>query len=119
MKVLLGIGGEDGALDRAIEEAARIGVDLTVAVVDSPEGDAATEELERCVRDLVASVGVGAQIRRVPGHGGSRLVEMAEQEGFDRLVLDGGARSPLGKVEIDEVAEFVLLNSRTSVTIVR
>jgi len=55
----------------------------------------------------------------VSGHPGSRLVELAEREGADRIVLGGGETSPLGKVQLGSVAEFVLLNAKTTVTLVR
>jgi nucleotide-binding universal stress UspA family protein len=48
-----------------------------------------------------------------------RLVELAETEGFDRIAIPGGERSPLGKIQLDSVAEFVLLNATTTVTLIR
>jgi nucleotide-binding universal stress UspA family protein len=44
---------------------------------------------------------------------------VAEREGFDRVVLGGGETSPLGKVTLGEIAEFVVLNANVSVTLVR
>jgi len=46
-------------------------------------------------------------------------VTIANQESFDRIVLGSGERSPLGKIQLGSVAEFVLLNAQTSVTLVR
>jgi len=47
------------------------------------------------------------------------LVEVAEREGFDRIVLGGGETSPLGKVKLGSIAEFVILNAGVSVTLIR
>jgi nucleotide-binding universal stress UspA family protein len=46
-------------------------------------------------------------------------VELADSEGFDRLVIPGGKRSPLGKIRLDDLIEFVLLNAETTVTLHR
>lgn len=122
MKVLLGIGGSEDslyALERAAVRAAEAGDDLTVAVVDNPESDATPEEIEARVREVLADRGLDAEVRRVGGDPGSELVRIADGEGFDRIVLGGGTQSPMGKIRIGSIAEFVLLNSHTSVTLVR
>jgi nucleotide-binding universal stress UspA family protein len=46
-------------------------------------------------------------------------VEIAEREAFDEVVLGGGHTSPMGKITIGPIAEFVLLNAKTSVRLVR
>ena len=43
----------------------------------------------------------------------------AERDGFDRIVLGGGERSTLGKIQLGSIVEFVLLNAQTPVTLVR
>lgn len=130
MKILLGIGGTDDsltALRRVVERTAETGDDLVVAIIDNLETDVDPAELEARAREAVAGAGLavaddpseGVVIRRVEGHPGPRLVEIADQENFDRIALGGGQRSPMGKIAIGEVAEFVLLNARTTVTLVR
>jgi len=122
MRVLLGIGGRDDslrALDAAVERAIEAGDDLTVAVVDDAESDRAAADLVDRVETRLADAGLDAEVRRVDGGGGSELVAMAEREGFDRIVLGGGESSPMGKIRLGKVAEFVLLNSRVTVTLVR
>lgn len=122
MKVLLGIGGSQDsirALDRAIERAREAGDDLTVAVLDNPESPASVDEVESEVQERLSSASVEAELRRLSGHPGSRLVEVAEGEGFDRIVLGGGETSPLGKVKLGSIAEFVILNAGVSVTLIR
>jgi nucleotide-binding universal stress UspA family protein len=123
MKLLLGLAGteeSERALDEVIERAATIGDDLTVAVVERdgiPDGDReATRDraVERC-----EAAGVDADVRLLSGHPGSTLVELAESGGYDRLIIGGGTESPMGKIELGPVTEFVLLNAQVTVTLVR
>ncbi|MFB6083619.1 MAG: universal stress protein [Halorientalis sp.] len=122
MNVLLGIDGSDGsfeALADTIERAEEAGDEVTIAIVDRDDIDLTSEEIETEVRERLAGTEIDPQIRHLSGHAGSRLVEFAEQEEFDRLVVAGGERSPLGKINFDETLEFVLLNAETTVTLVR
>ncbi|WP_144797397.1 universal stress protein [Halorubrum depositum] len=122
MKVLCGIGGSDDsfrALDRTVERAAVASDDLTVAVVDNEDSGVPPEEVIRRAGDAIDDAGIDADVRRVEGDPGSRLVEIAETEEFEEIVLGGGHTSPMGKITIGPIAEFVLLNAKTSVTLVR
>ena len=122
MNVLLGIGGSDDslrALSQTVERAKVAGDDLTVAVLDNPESERVPSEVESRVREELDAAGFDAEVRRVEGDPGSRLVDMAEEEGFDQIALGGGERSPMGKIRLGHIAEFVLLNSPVSVTLVR
>ncbi|RAW44953.1 universal stress protein [Halorubrum sp. 48-1-W] len=122
MKVLCGIGGSDDslrALERTVDRAAVAGDELTVAVVENPDSDVAVEEVAKRAEEAIDEAGIDAEVRRVEGDPGSRLVDIAEREGFDEIVLGGGRTSPMGKITIGPIAEFVLLNSMTSVTLVR
>ena len=122
MKVLLGIDGSGpsfDALDEALARARDAGDDLTVAIVDRDAVDLTPDEIEARVRDRFTESGRAPDLVRLEGHPGSRLVELADSEGFDRLLIGGGERSALGKIQLDETIEFVLLNSETTVTLVR
>jgi nucleotide-binding universal stress UspA family protein len=122
MKLLLGIGGTDDslrALERGVDRVAETGDDLTVAILRNPATETTVEEIEREVRAVLDEAGVPATVRHVEGDPGSRLVELAEAEGFDRIVLGGGERSPMGKIKLGSVSEYVLLNSQVSVTLIR
>jgi nucleotide-binding universal stress UspA family protein len=122
MKVLLGVGGSDDgltALDRTIERTREAGDELTVAVVENPAVDRTTGAIREAVEERLREAGLEAEVVVVEGHPGSRLVELAEREGFDRIVLGGGETSPLGKVSLGSIAEFVVLNATVSVTLVR
>jgi nucleotide-binding universal stress UspA family protein len=122
MKVLFGISaGSDSleALHRTVERARSVGDDLTVAVLEHPDEEGQIGETETAVREALEAVIGDVDLRIVEGHPGSRLVEIAEAEGFDRIVLGGGEQSPMGKIRIGSIAEFVLLNSHVSVTLLR
>ncbi|QLG60888.1 universal stress protein [Halorarum salinum] len=122
MKVLLGIGGSDDsltALEKTVERTRSAGDDLTVAVVENPESDASLADVESRVRAVLDDAGLDAEVRRVRGDAGSRLVDVAETEGFDLIALGGGQTSPMGKINLGQIAQFVLLNSHVSVKLVR
>ncbi|MFB6101520.1 MAG: universal stress protein [Haloplanus sp.] len=122
MRLLLGIGGSDDslrALERVVERVAETGDDLTVAILRNPATEATPAEIERRVQDVLDETTATASIRHLDGDPGSQLVELAEREGFDRIVLGGGETSPMGKIKLGSIAEFVLLNSHVSVTLIR
>lgn len=122
MKVLLGVGGSDDAvraLDRTVRRAAEAGDDLAVAVVENPESERSADEMAALVRAALEERGLDADVRRIDGDPGSRLVEIAEREEFDEIVLGGGQQSPMGKIRLGQITEFVLLNSHVTVTLVR
>ena len=122
MDLLLGIGGSEDsfrALEETIERAVEAGDALTVAIVENPESETDVEEIRDRVEAALSAASFDAEVRTLSGHPGSQLLELAEREGYDRIVLGGGETSPLGKVELGSIAEFDLLNARTTVTLVR
>lgn len=122
MKVLLGIGGSEDsirALDRAIERAVEAGDDLTIAIVENPDSPRSPEEVRKRAETALEEAGLEADLRQLSGHAGSELIELAEREDFDQIALGGGETSPLGKVQLGSIAEFVVLNARTTVTLIR
>ena len=122
MKVLLGIGGGDDsrrALEQTVSRAAEAGDDLTVAVVDDPGAERPVDDIEAEIDEVLAAAGVDAEVRHVDGDAGSELVRIAESEGFDRVALGGGTTSPMGKIQLGNTAQFVLLNSHVTVSLVR
>ncbi len=122
MKTLLGIGGSEDslyALEKAIERAKRAGDDLTIAILENPNASLTDVEIRQRASEALEAAEFEAEIKTVPGHPGSQLLELSEQGSFDRIVLGGGETSPLGKVQLGEIAEFVLLNARTTVTLIR
>lgn len=122
MKVLLGIGGSEDslyALEQAVARAMAAGDDLTIAIVENPDSTMDEEELRARVDAVLENEGFDAEVVSLSGHPGSQLLEFAEREEFDRIVLGGGETSPLGKVQLGSIAEFVLLTAQTTVTLIR
>lgn len=121
MQVLLGVWDEASleAVDAILERTRAAGDDLTVAVLDHPDGEATAEELAEAVRDRLDGAAADVPVRPLSGHPGSTLVDLAEREGFDRVAVNAGSRSPLGKVQLGAVVEFVVLNATVTVTLVR
>lgn len=122
MKLLLGIGGSDDswrALTRTVERAAGVDDSLTVAILENPDSKMVLKEIEEKVEQTLSEHDLDAEIRRIEGDPGAMLVEIADGEGYDRIVLGGGERSPMGKIRVGQVAEFVVLNAETSVTLIR
>lgn len=122
MRLLLGIGGSEDslrALDVTVERARVTGDGLTVAVLDNPQADIGQSELAERAYQALSDAGLGDDVRHLEGEPGPALVDLAETEGFDRVVLGGGETSPLGKVQLGSITEFVVLNSNVTVTLVR
>lgn len=122
MRILLGVGGSEHsqqALEETVERVRETDDELTIAIFSSEEVEKTPTAVEREVRDILARKGVDASVRRLTGHPGGELVELADQGGYDRLVIGGGSRSPLGKIQLGSIAEFVVLNAETPVTLIR
>jgi nucleotide-binding universal stress UspA family protein len=122
MKTLLGIGGSEDslyALEKSIDRAKQAGDELTIAIVENPDSSMTQAEIRDRATEALAAADFEAEIETVSGHPGSQLIELAERGSFDRIVLGGGETSPLGKVQLGSIAEFVLLNARTTVTLIR
>lgn len=119
MDVLLGIDASEfgyRALDETVERVAVAGDDLTIALYGDREERAG---LEDAVRERLAAHDLDAAVVHLDGTAGPALVELADGGPYDRLVIGGGIRSPMGKIQLGDVAEFVLTNASTTVTLVR
>jgi len=123
MKLLLGVGGSELsylALTETLERVADTGDELTIVIFDNEDIDADRDAVQQRVQDLIDESGLAPPIRHIEGSSpGSELVNIAESEEFDRIVLGGGGRSPLGKIQLGPIVEFVLLNAQTPVTLIR
>ncbi|MFH5797305.1 universal stress protein [Haladaptatus sp. CMAA 1911] len=122
MKVLLGIGGSDDsltALERTVSRAVAADDELTVALLDNPQSDRGKDDIREKAEAVLDDAELEASVRDISGDPGSRLLDVAESEGFEQIVLGGGQRSPMGKIRLGQIAEFVLLNSHVSVKLVR
>jgi len=122
MQVLLGIGGSDDAfraLERTVDRVRQTGDRLTVAVLENPTVEAEVGAIAGRVHEHLAAAEIDADVRRIEGDPGPALVTLAETEGFDEIVLGGGQQSPLGKIDVGRIAEYVVLNATVTVTLVR
>lgn len=122
MKVVLGICGREdsfSAMEEALQRAKRTGDDVTIAILEDAQSRVSESEVRDRVEQALANFDIEASVRTVEGHPGSRLLELADREGADHIVLGVGERSPLGKVQLDSAAEFVILNAKKPVTLVR
>lgn len=122
MKVLLGVGGSEDsfrALETVIDRAKETGDDLTIAILENPDSPRSPEHVRARVEGALEDAAFSADVRLLEGHPGSQLLELAESEGFDQIALGGGQTSPLGKVQLGSIAEFVLLNAQTTVKLIR
>lgn len=122
MNVLVGLTGSDESmktLRRTIERTRDVGDDLTVAIVEKPEAKRSQDDMYRQARTLLDEAGVDAELQKLAGDPGSGLVDMAERGEFDQLVIGGGTESPMGKIRLGPITEFVLLNATTTVKLVR
>ncbi|MDG5758795.1 universal stress protein [Natronococcus sp. A-GB1] len=122
MNVLLGLAGSDEsitALRRTIERTDAVGDDLTVAVLEKADTERSQDEMYRQAEKLLSEADLDAEIERLEGDPGASLVNYAEQGEFDQLVIGGGTISPMGKIQLGSIAEFVLLNAPTTVKLVR
>ena len=120
MRVLVAIEDSDRgmqALEAVAARAREAGDSVTVAVYTATEET--LEETTAAVKDRIETLDLDAEIVEIEDETGSKLVDLAEREGFDQIVLSGGHRSPLGKIKLDSVHEFVLLNTQTTVKLVR
>ncbi|MGB9930920.1 universal stress protein [Haloarcula amylolytica] len=123
MKLLLGVGGSElsyQALTETLERVSETGDELTVVIFENEDSDADLETVQQRVQERIDESGLEPPLRHIDGTSpGSELVNIAESEEFDRIVLGGGGRSPLGKIQLGPVVEFVLLNAQTPVTLIR
>lgn len=107
------------ALRHTLERAEKTGDEIVVAVVENPDTSRGTEEVIEHVREKVEAHEADAEVVSLEGNPGSALVEYAESGDYDEIVLGGGERSAMGKIQMGHIAEFVLLNSHVSVKLVR
>lgn len=122
MRVLLGVGGREDslrALSKTVRRVRETGDELTVAVFDDPDVECDVATVEETVRAELTDADLAAEVVVLEGQARSRLIEYAAQQDVDRIALGGGTTSPLGKVRLGTVAEFVVLNANVSVTLER
>ena len=123
MDILLGVGGSElsyQALEETLDRVQDTGDDLTVAIFNNEEISEEIPTIRQRVEATLQEAGFEADIRELEGDSpGSAIISLAENEDYDRIVLGGGERSTLGKIQLGSIVEFVLLNAQTPVTLIR
>lgn len=122
MKILLGIGGgPDGfrALSTMLDRVQETGDALTIMIVDNPNVELSLEEIDQQVHQQLADMAMDIPVRVESGDPGSRLLEIAEAEGFDAIAIGGGEESPMGKISLGSMTEFIVLNAGVTVMLIR
>lgn len=77
------------------------------------------EELFEIATGIAAEHGATISTEQLTGHTPRRIVEYAEEHGFDQLVLGSRGRSGIPRLLLGSVAEAVTRRSPVPVTIVR
>ena len=122
MKVVLGLGGTEEsirALEETIERGVAVGDVLIVAVLDKVDAPRSQREMADEAARILAAADLDGDVRLVEGEPGPALVDLAEAEDADQIVIGGGVETPMGKIRLGPITEFVLLNAPTTVKLVR
>ena len=122
MRIVLGIGGTPDAmraLERTVIRAGETGDQLTIAILENPDAERSPAEIEAAVADVLDRHEQAAEVVNLEGEPGPALTDFAAEGAFDRIVLGGGHRSPMGKIAVGSVAEFVIMNADRTVTLIR
>ena len=122
MNVLLGIGGSADsllALEHTVERTAMTGDRLTIAILSEAESDQSLDELMETIEETLDRFDVTADVEVLSGQPGPTLTAHAEANDVDCIVIGGGKRSPMGKIALGDITEFVVLNADTTVTLIR
>lgn len=121
MKVLLGFTGSEEcqlALENTLDRAATAGDTVTVAAFAS--GERTVDDIEQAARSTLEKWDLQTELVVLDAeHPASRLVKMAETGEYDQLVIGGGEQSPMGKIELGSITEYVLLNAQLTVRLER
>jgi len=142
--VLLALGPSDDTRTEELSETATdiagaTGATVVLAHIFTPEEfEEATDRLEfadsadadvdevtkrlstvRDVQQTLEDAGVDYRITGRIGEHGARIVDIAEEENVDHVIVGGRRRSPTGKAVFGSTAQHVLLESPCPVTFVR
>ncbi len=122
MNVVVGVAGTDECirtLEQTIERTSAAGDELTVAVIEKEGAERTPAEMAAEANAMLADAGIEADTVELEGHPGTALVDYTERGEFDQVVIGGGELSPMGKIQLGPITEFVLLNAPTTVKLVR
>lgn len=134
-KILCPVDGTEHAtlaLERAVEMAARDGASLTICTINVAHGTGRSPRITHWTEDQVAAIlGQAAALARTLGHAepatrsvlarevGSAIVQLAETEGFDCIVMGTGDKRGLSRLVLGSVAADVSGRAHCSVMVAR
>jgi nucleotide-binding universal stress UspA family protein len=140
MLILVPVDGSEAALDavRHVIELQDQGLDVACVlanvqaaphlyeVVLAPDVDVlagasreAAEDAMDAAREMLATAEIALDCQVGTGDPGRRLVEMAEEEGCEAIVMGSQGQGLLGGARLGSVCQWVLLHASVPVTIVR
>jgi nucleotide-binding universal stress UspA family protein len=121
MHVLVGFTGTEQsrlALENTLERAVTAGDTVTVGAFAG--GGQTLDEVAQAAQSTLEKWDVETDLVRIDAeHPASRLVELAETGEYEQLVIGGGEESPMGKIELGTITEYVLLNAQVTVRLER
>lgn len=71
----------------------------------------------RRVNNILEEAGVEHEVRELPSPPGENIVELAESEDVDEVVMGGPKRSPAEKVLLGSVTQTVIMNADVPVVV--
>ena len=93
-------------------EAGDMRVTLFHVFTDNPSGASATQVASvRAAEDVLEAAGVDVEIGESSGDPAESILELADEEDADLVVVGGRKRSPAGKALFGSVTQSVILNS--------
>jgi hypothetical protein len=105
-------------LDWAMERARRATDRVVVVLVGHVFGPA-TDALELRAQARLRSWEGLSHLRRAQGQPDRAVLRVLGHEPFDELVLEGGRRTPAGKIQPGTLVERLLLDAPITITLVR
>lgn len=134
-KILCPVDGTEHAtiaLERAVDMAGRYGAALTICTINVAHGAGRSPRIHHWTEDQVAAIlGQAAALARTLGHPepatrsvvarevAPALVQIAEDEGFDCIVMGTGDKRGLSRLVLGSVAADVSGRAHCSVMVAR
>jgi nucleotide-binding universal stress UspA family protein len=79
----------------------------------------ADDQTEAAAADAAAASAATVEVTPLSPRTGAALITAATEAEAEQIILAGGRRSPLGKIQLDRLTQYVVLNAPMTVTLVR
>ena len=117
--VVLGVDENEERAESAAREVANLPGDagekrvtLLHVFTDNPSGASATQVASvRAAKDVLEAAGLDVEIGESSGDPAESILELADEEDADLVVVGGRKRSPAGKALFGSVTQSVILNA--------